>query len=118
MYIILKKYNNSNFRTLIYVLFYTGLRPSDILTFTKQRVDLENRVINYYSPKRKKYREIAFHEDLLPVIEKRINEIEGDDIFDYKNVENVARAVNGFMQALELDKKGYTPRTFRKTFTF
>jgi integrase len=44
---------NANFKTAIYLLFYSGLRSSDILTMTVDRVDLNDRIINYYSPKRK-----------------------------------------------------------------
>ena len=110
------KEKNSNFKTMIYLLFYTGLRPSDILTITIQKIDLENRIINYYSPKRKKFREIAFHEDLVPVLRERIKELSIDNLLDYNNVENLARAIRRFMDTLKLDDKKYTARTFRKTF--
>ena len=110
------KEKNSNFKTMIYLLFYTGLRSSDILTITKQKIDLENRIINYYSPKRKKHREIAFHEDLVPVLRDRINEISTEQLLDYYRVENLGRAISRYMITIKLDDKNYTARTFRKTF--
>lgn len=106
---------NSNFTTTVYLLFYTGLRSSDIMTITKNNVDLENRVINYYSPKRKKYREIAFHEDLVLIIKKRVLEVEGNQLLNYSRVENLGRAITRFIESLDL-RKEYTARTFRKTF--
>lgn len=106
---------NSNFITTIYLLFYTGLRSSDIMTITKENIDLKNRIINYYSPKRKKYREIAFHEDLVPILKNRISEIEGEQILNYSRVENLGKAVTRYIEFLGL-RKEYTARTFRKTF--
>ncbi len=61
---------NQNFRTAIYLLFYTGLRSSDILTIEAKDVDLNNQTINYYSPKRKLYRQIPIHPDLHPYFTK------------------------------------------------
>ena len=106
---------NSNFITTIYLLFYTGLRSSDIMTITKENIDLKNRIINYYSPKRKKYREIAFHEDLVPILKNRISEIEDEQILNYSKVENLGKAVTRYVEFLGL-RKEYTARTFRKTF--
>ncbi|MCB9247100.1 MAG: site-specific integrase [Ignavibacteriales bacterium] len=107
---------NSNFQILINLLFYTGLRPSDLLTITPDKIDIKNQVINYYSPKRKKYREIAFHDDLVPIFKARLKEMKLEKLLDYKNVENIGRAIKTYMKALNLNQKGYTARTFRKTF--
>jgi integrase len=110
------KDKKSNFITTIYLLFYTGLRSSDVLTITTERIDIKNRVINYYSPKRKKYREIAFHKDLLPILKKRVQEVPSGLIIDYSNIENLGRAIIRYIRDdLKLNKL-YTARTFRKTF--
>lgn len=34
----------------------------------------------------------------------------------YKNVENLNRAITTYLRFLKLDNRGYTARTFRKTF--
>jgi hypothetical protein len=79
-------------------------------------VDLENRVMSYYSPKRKVYRRIAFHSELLPILRTRIKEVKTGPVLDYKNIENMGRAFYRYMKDLNLRNKGYTLRTFRKTF--
>lgn len=101
---------------MIYLAFYTGLRSSDILSIKAEKVDLENRVMSYYSPKRKVYRRIAFHSELLPILRSRIKEVKIGPVLDYKNIENMRRAFYRYMKDLNLRNKGYTLRTFRKTF--
>ena len=110
------KSKNSNFETTIYLLFYTGLRSSDILNINKGRIDLKNRILYYYSPKRKKHREIAFHSELVPVLKSRIKNLKTMQLLDYKNVESLGRAIKRYMKDLKIETKGYTARTFRKTF--
>jgi integrase len=110
------KGKNENFITAVYLFFYTGLRSSDLLTITGDRVDIKNRIIKYYSPKRKKYREVAFHKDLISVLESRIKTVENGKLLNYNNVENLGRAVTTYMKELGFTKKKYTARTFRKTF--
>ena len=110
------KNKNSNFQTAIFLLVYTGLRPSDILNITDENIDLKNRVLRYYSPKRKKYREVAFHEKLMTVLRKRIKEVGKGRLLNYIDVDNLARAIKRYFQDLEIDGKQYTARTFRKTF--
>lgn len=107
---------NSNFRTTIYLLFYTGLRSSDIININRERIDLENCVLNYYSPKRKKYREIPFHEDLVSILKNRMNETSGKALLDYINGLNLGKAVTRYLKQIGIDGKGYSARTFRKTF--
>jgi integrase len=107
---------NSNFKTMIYLAFYTGLRSSDILSILAEKVDLENRIISYYSPKRKVYRRIAFHSKLLPVLKERLKEVKTGPLLEYKSIENMGRAFYRYMKDLKLRSKGYTLRTFRKTF--
>ena len=48
------KKKNSNFVTTINLLAYTGLRPSDLMTINAEDIDLQNRIMKYYSPKTKK----------------------------------------------------------------
>jgi integrase len=105
---------NSNFMTAIYILFYTGLRSSDILTITSDRINLNQNLISYYSPKRKKYRTIPFHPELKPILEKRMSEVSGS-LIEYNNLVNLGKAVKRYFKNLGLEDY-YTARTFRKTF--
>jgi len=116
--IIFKNFDNKslNFKLLIYLLFYTGLRPSDLLTITTERVDIIHNELNYYSPKIKKYRTIPFHLDLNDILTERIQEVKTGKLLDYSNVETLARAIKRYMKKIELDGLGYSARTFRKTF--
>lgn len=107
---------NSNFRTLIHLLFYTGLRSSDLINIDREKIDLKNHVLNYYSPKRKKYRSVPFHMDLTSILSERIKETSGNFLLNYKNVENITLAISRYFNIIALNGKGYSARTFRKTF--
>lgn len=110
----LKKTNQ--FKTLVYLAFYTGLRSTDLMTITVERINLDKREIKYYSPKRKIYRTVAFHEDLLPILKARCDEVQTGHIFEYSAEEAIGKAFKRYFVSLGLDGLGYTPRTFRKTF--
>ncbi len=107
---------NSNFTTAVLLLLYTGLRSSDILTIKVENIDVGNRILKYYSPKRKKYREVAFHKKLVPVLKSRVWEVKSGNLLSYNCVENLGRAVTRYLDDLKLYKKDFTARTFRKTF--
>lgn len=106
----------NNFILTVYLLFYTGLRSSDILTIEVEKLDLNNNLLRYYSPKRKAYREIPFHSALLPVLENAALRIKSGKILNYKNVENINRAVTRYFTTIGIGNKKYSARTFRKTF--
>ena len=106
---------NLNFQLTIFLLFYTGLRSSDIININKSKIDLDNRMLYYYSPKRKKFREVPFHEDLLQILKNNLEDNTSDRVLNYTSVENLGRAVKRYLTKLKLDKK-YSARTFRKTF--
>ena len=110
------KTKNNNFITAINLLMYTGLRSSDVLSIQRENIDIKNRILKYYSPKRKKFREVAFHKKLVTILRNRIKETEEDAILGYRNVENLGRAITSYFTDLEIDGKEYTARTFRKTF--
>ena len=79
-------------------------------------MDIDKRIIRYYSPKRKKYREVAFHKDLVKILSERIEEVGEGKIIDYKTAEQMGAAINRFMKQISLNGQGYSARTFRKTF--
>jgi len=112
----LKLRKNDSLKTLIYLAFYTGLRSSDLLTITVDKIDLRKREIKYYSPKRKLHRSVAFHEDLLPVLEKSIAQRNNGRLLNYSETESIGRALRRFYKMIGIDDKGYVARTFRKTF--
>jgi integrase len=107
---------NANFKTLIYLAYYTGLRSSDLLSIKAEDIDIVNRELKYFSPKRKKYRVIGFHRELVPIFSQRLEQIKTGEILEYNNVENLGRAIKRYFTEIGLPNKGYTPRTFRKTF--
>jgi integrase len=107
---------NTNFVTTIMLLLYTGLRSSDVLSIEVENIDLKNRILKYYSPKRKKFREIAFHTKLVPILESRIAEVVSGKLLFYKSVENLGKAITRYLDDLELYSIDHTARTFRKTF--
>jgi len=107
---------NDNFILAIYLLFYTGLRSSDVLTIQSEKIDIKERVLRYYSPKRKIYREVPFHANLSPILVKAIQRVSAGQILNYKNVENLNRAITTYFKVLKIKDKKYSARTFRKTF--
>jgi integrase len=86
------------------------------MTINVEDIDLQNRIMKYYSPKRKKFREIAFHERLVPILRKRIKEVKQGLILNYNNTENFGRAIRRYMEVLDFEDKEYSARTFRKSF--
>lgn len=107
---------NSNLRTCIYLLTYTGLRSTDILTIRAEDIDLGNKSFQYYSPKLKKHIIIPAHPKLIPVLKERLLEVTKGPLLDYSDHKTIAHALNRFLKTLEIDKHGYSPRTFRKSF--
>ena len=110
------KTKNKNFRTAIYLLYYTGLRSSDILSIQRDRIDLTTATVSYYSPKRKKYREVCFHSALVSLLSVQLQERKDGALLDYNNGDNLGRAVTRYMKEIGLSARKYTARTFRKTF--
>ncbi|MFZ1289564.1 MAG: site-specific integrase [Melioribacteraceae bacterium] len=110
------KKKNSNFRTTIYLLLYTGLRPSDIYELAVKDIDLEKNSISYYLPKTKDYLKVPIHQELKPILEKRIIEVKNGKILEYEAVDNIGKAYRRYLTQLKLQNRGYTLRTFRKTF--
>ncbi|MBK9096690.1 MAG: site-specific integrase [bacterium] len=107
---------NDNFKLTVSMLFYTGLRSSDILNINREQIDLKNQSFSYYSPKRKKFREVAFHADLLPILTETLKTKATGKLIDYKCVEYVNRAFTRYLDDIKLAGRDYTARTFRKTF--
>jgi len=108
---------NSNFRTTIYLLLYTGLRPSDIYKVRGKDIDFTKKTLKYYSEKTKAYFEVPLHPDLVPILKERVKEVgEGGYLLEYETISNIGKAYRRYLKQIGLDGKNYTLRTFRKTF--
>lgn len=107
---------NNNFRTMIYLLLYTGLRPSDIYRITVKDIDFKNRTLRYYSEKTRQYFEVPFHRELEIVLKERVAEVGDGYILNYESINNMGKAFRRFLKQIGLHGKGYNLRTFRKTF--
>lgn len=107
---------NTNFQTLMYMLFYTGLRPTDIYKIEVKNIDLDKGIFLYYSQKGEIEKIRPIHSSLQPILAKRINEIKQGRIITYSGTDEMGRAYRRFLQKIGLHGKGYTLRTTRKTF--
>ncbi|MGE5679496.1 MAG: tyrosine-type recombinase/integrase [Bacillota bacterium] len=106
----------SNFRTTIYLLVYSGLRPIDLMYLTGDKIDIEKGIMKFYSKKLDEWRTVPLHSELIPVLKERLAEVGSGKIVDYFELHAVGVAFRIYLAALGLNKKGYTLRTFRKYF--
>lgn len=107
---------NSNFRTTILLLIYTGLRPSDIYNIKSTDIDLNKKILRYYSEKTSEHFMVPLHPELIPVLEDRLKVINGKKLLEYETINNIGKAVRRYFKKLKINGKGYNLRTFRKTF--
>ena len=106
----------SNFKTFIWMAYYTGLRPSSLITIDAGKIDLENKTYHYWDAKRKKWVENPFHDDLLPILKARITEVKQGPIIIYQDASAVSHAFRKYLYKLGMYVKGINSKTFRKTF--
>ncbi len=107
---------NNNFKVMVQLLTYTGLRPSDILNITGEDIDPIHETLNYFSQKLGKHRTVPIHSSLLPILIDRSAEVNASRLITYKSISQMGLAMRRYLKHLKLDKKGYNLRTFRKTF--
>lgn len=110
------KNKNDNFKLLIYLLYYTGLRSKDLLTIRKNDIDLNNRLINYTDNKRKIDRTVPYHNKLHSIFSKMDFSNGEEKILNYSNEDNVTKAVKRYFEVIGLNDRPLFPRIFRKTF--
>ncbi len=103
-------------KILIYLAFYTGLRPSDLYNINVEDINIGENSLRYYSQKRDKFRVIAFHEDLVPLLTETIGDKGEGRLLPWSEYNYLGKAVTRFFKKLDFTKKGYSARTFRKTF--
>ncbi len=63
----IKGYRNN---LIIHLLFYCGLRATEMLSLCKNDIDIENRIITVRHGKGDKFREVPFPPLLLPILDK------------------------------------------------
>lgn len=103
------------FQRMVYLLLYTGLRPSDIINIRIEDVDFENQIIKYYSIKSKKYCQIPVYYKLFPLLLEWKESVTGR-IIGYASYGAMSREFRKYLRKLKLGDKNYILRTFRKTF--
>lgn len=109
------KKKNSNFRTLIYLLTYTGLRPSDVYNICVEDIILSENKLNYFSQKTGDYFTVPIHSKIKSILRTRMKEVGSGKILNYE-LNNIGKAFQRYLAELGLDDKKYNLRTFRKTF--
>ena len=103
---------------LAMILFYTGMRPSELLEMKKENVDLDSRImIGGLKTEAGKNRRIPIHRCILPFV-KRLMETQGDLLVTRKHKGILYNAFlyshwNPLMKRLNLDV--YTPHYGRHT---
>ena len=107
---------NQNFSIMMHILFLTGLRPTDIIDITVGDIDLEKKILKYYSRKVDEHYVIPIHDDLIPVLKNRIDEVKEGRIIEYKSISEMGKAFRRYLKQIKLTGKKYNLRTFRKSF--
>lgn len=111
-----KQEKNNNFKLMVNMLMFTGLRPSDIIDITVDQVDLKRMLIKFHSTKVDKWYYRPIHPNLKTILRQRIKEVKSGRLFDYAEVKNMGKAFSRYLEDIELDNKDYDLRTFRKDF--
>jgi integrase/recombinase XerD len=106
---------NENFQIMIYLLLYTGLRPSDLINIRVEDIDFVDATLKYYSPKTDEHRVVPINQELIPLLKKRIDEVKIGRLLGYAQITNMGKAFQRFADDLKLNTD-YNLRTFRKTF--
>lgn len=105
-----------NFKMCVYLLTFTGLRPSDIINIPINKIDVKRGTLEYYSQKGKEYRTIPIAQQIIPLIKERIKEVATGNLIEYSDYGAIGKA---FKRYLKLDLKldvNYSPRAFRKSY--
>jgi integrase len=103
-------------KMLVYLAFYTGLRPSDIYLIKIEDIDLKERTLRYYEQKLRKHRVIPFHNDLGKILKQYIGGKTSGRLLPWREYNYLGKAITRYFAEINYDSKGYSARTFRKTF--
>lgn len=103
------------------VLYFTGMRPSEMLRLQAQDIDLENRSITVRYSKTKRFRFIPIHRELLPILQKVTEGKNKEDFLFSSRKGTVEKHQIYISQSLRRACKkakveGVTPYVFRHQF--
>ncbi len=101
---------------MIYLLMYTGLRPSDIINITNDQVNLQKMEFRFNSSKVDQWFVRPIHPMLKEALSKRISEVKSGHLLQYSHIKNMARAFQRYLSIIKLEGRGYNLLTFRKDF--
>ncbi|MCU0332380.1 MAG: tyrosine-type recombinase/integrase [Ignavibacteriaceae bacterium] len=107
---------NENFQLMIYLLMYSGLRPSDIINLTAEQIDLEKMEMRFYSSKTGNWFVRPIHNNIKEILTKSVEGKKSERLFDYSEVKNMGKAFQRYLSDIGLAGKNYDLRTFRKDF--
>lgn len=110
------KKKNLNFQLMVYLLMYSGLRPSDIINLKVHHIDLDKMEMKFYSSKTGNWFNRPIHNKIKDVLTKRIEINKSEKLFDYSEVKNMGKAFQKYLAEIGLEGKNYNLRTFRKDF--
>ncbi len=111
------KLKTTQFKITFYTLLFTGLRPSDLMSVKIRNININDQTLRYFSSKTQKYYTVPVTSELITTILPLIsNNMDEDKLISYTSLHNIGRAFREFLKEIGLDNKGYTLRTFRKTF--
>lgn len=111
-----KQEKNDNFQLMIYLLMYSGLRPSDIINLTVEQINLDKMEMRYYSSKTGNWFVRPIHENIKAILVERIKDKKSERLFDYSEVKNMGKAFQRYLSDIGIEGKAYNLRTFRKDF--
>lgn len=110
------KTKNLNFRTCVYLLTFTGLRPTDIINIPVDKIDFKRKTFEYYSKKGKDFRTIPIPRQIIPILKERIKEVPSGNLLDYTHHDAINKAFSRYIKKDLKIKINYSPRTFRKSY--
>lgn len=105
-------------RSRFLILYYTGMRPSEMLRLQAQDINLKNKELVVRYSKTKRFRVIPLHNDLIPIFSKLTEGKNKEDyLFPSKIYEHQIDIRRGLKEACDKAKvKGVTPYVFRHQF--
>jgi integrase len=113
---LVEQEKNENFQLMIYLLMYSGLRPSDIINLTVEQINLDKMEMRFYSSKTGSWFIRPIHNNVRDILAKRMKGKTSERLFDYSEVKNMGKAFQRYLSDIGLDGKNYDLRTFRKDF--
>lgn len=114
------KSKKDNFQTLVYALYYTGIRSKDLLTINVENINFDKKTLEFYNNKDKSntshWNEVPIHPGLIDLLKARTEKIKTGKLFAFRDEDAISQAVRVYLEEIGIYKLGLSARTFRKTF--